>query len=420
MVTAAIERYPEGRKEQGNRAVREKLSLATARRIALAAQGLAEPRPAGDIAPRHLKKVLGRTGLLQIDSVSAVVRAHYMPLFSRLGPYRRNLLDDAATGRSRRVFEYWAHEASFLPVETWPLVQWRMAKAARNEGIYGGLARWASTRTEFIDEIFREIETAGPLAASDFDGHKGSGGWWGWSEAKHALEWLFWAGRITTATRRGFERVYDLPARVLPRDVLALPVPDQQEAVRELLRISARALGIATAADLRDYFRLSPGDADGPLADLVATGELHPVRVEGWSQKVFAWPDAKSPRKVEACALLAPFDPLVWERGRAERLFDFRYRLEIYTPAEKRVHGYYVLPFVLGERIVARVDLKADRAAKVLRVHGAFSEGCAPDETAERLAAELRLLTGWLDLADIEVARNGDLSAQLAAEVARF
>lgn len=394
--------------------MKEKISLAVARRIALAAQGFADPRPNSTPDRRHLARVLARTGLLQIDSVSAVVRAHYMPLYSRLGPYPLALLDNAAVTRKRRVFEYWAHEASFLPVETYPLMRWRMERAERGEEMYNGLAKWGRERAAYIEDIYREVVSRGPIAASALEGQKGSGGWWGWSDAKHAFEWLFWAGRITTASRRGFERLYDLPERVLPPAILGLPVPSPEDAHRQLLRISARAHGVATAGDLRDYFRLSPADIKGRIEELVEAGDLLPVRVEGWDKPAYLHKDARFPRKIEARALLAPFDPVVFERARTERLFDFRYRIEIYTPAEKRQYGYYVLPFLLGERIWARIDLKADRPAGVLRVHAAYAEPGAPPQTAAELFEELKLMQGWLGLESIEVTPAGDLGQPLA------
>ncbi|MGT2465664.1 winged helix-turn-helix domain-containing protein [Mesorhizobium atlanticum] len=394
--------------------MKEKLTLAMVRRIALGAQGFNDPRPNGVPDRRHLARVLSRTGLLQIDSVSAVVRAHYMPLYSRLGPYPLSLLDNAAVTRKRAVFEYWAHEASFLPVETYPLLRWRMQRAEQGDEMYLGLAKWGRERREMIDEIYREVADRGPIAASDIEGHKGNGGWWGWSEAKHAFEWLFWAGRITTAYRRGFERYYDLPERVLPQAVLDLPVPSVEDAHRELLRISARAHGIATYGDLRDYFRLAPGDTKDRIEELVEAGELLPVKVEGWDKPAYLHKDARIPRRIEARALLAPFDPVVFERTRTEKLFGFRYRIEIYTPAEKRQYGYYVLPFLLGDRIVARVDLRADRPASVLRVHAAYAEAGAPAETAAQLFDELKQMQAWLGLEAIEVALAGDLGPALA------
>jgi uncharacterized protein YcaQ len=394
--------------------MKETISAAMARRIALAAQGFAEPRPKATIDRRHVNAVLARLGLLQIDSVSVVVRAHYMPLFSRLGPYPRTLLDNAASGKKRSLFEYWAHEASFLPVETYPLMRWRMERAGRNEDIYGVLAKWARANSGLIDEIYQEVAARGPIAASDIKGAKGSGGWWGWSDEKHAFEWLFWAGRITAASRRGFERAYDLPERVLPAKIFNAPVPAPVDAQRELLRIAARAHGIATAPCLRDYFRLSASDMKGRIEELVEAGELLPVRVEGWNRQAYLHAGARIPRKVEARALLAPFDPLVFERSRTEALFGFRYRIEIYTPAPKRQYGYYVLPFLLGDQLVARVDLKADRPMGVLRMLAAYAQPAAPAHTVEALAAELRLMAGWLGLERVEVVPAGDLGPALA------
>ncbi len=396
--------------------MREKLSLAMARRVALAAQGFADPRPTGPIDRRHLNRILARLSLLQIDSVSAVVRAHYMPLFSRLGLYPMSLLDDAASAKKRRLFEYWAHEASFLPLETWPLMQWRMERARANDEsvIYKGLARWAGQNKRLIEAIYGEVAARGPIAASDIDGAKGKGGWWGWSDEKHAFEWLFWAGRITTHSRRGFERLYDLPERVIPPDIFNAPAPKPEDAHRELLRMSARALGVATYGDLRDYFRLSPGDMKGRLEEMVEEGELLPVKVEGWKQQAYLHTGARIPRKIHARALLAPFDPLVFERSRAERLFDFFYRIEIYTPAEKRQYGYYVLPFLLGDTIVARADVKADRPAGVLRVLATFAQPGAPPETAAELLEEFRLMQSWLGLERMEVVPKGDLGPALA------
>jgi uncharacterized protein YcaQ len=376
------------------------LSRAAARRIALAAQGFgAAPRAITGWAP--LGRVLGRIGLYQIDSVNVLARAHYLPAFSRLGPYDRGLLDRAAWGarRQRRLFEYWAHEASLLPLALHPLLRWRMVAAERGEIGWRSLRAFAGERRGEADAILRRIEAEGPLAASDFEHGKGRAGWWEWGATKQALEWLFWAGRITTATRRGgFERVYDLAERVIPAPVLALPTPDPAEARRQLVEMSARALGIASAGDLRDYFRLGPDDSRRAIAQLVEDGRLVPATVEGWSRPAFLHAEARRPRRIAGQALLAPFDPLIWERARAERLFGFRYRIEIYTPAAKRQHGYYVLPFLMDEALVARVDLKADRQAGKLRVRGAHFEPAAPADTRARLAAELAAMAGWLGL----------------------
>jgi uncharacterized protein len=398
------------------------LSLREARRIALAAQGFGQLRGPEPSSKRDLAKLVQRLGVVQIDSVNIIARAHTLPAFSRLGPYAAADLHALAyDGRRRKLFEYWGHEASYLPVEMQPLFRWRMARAAAGTNIYSGLARFGREKAGFIDEVRREVGARGPIAASELsvhrkaEGGKGSG-WWGWSEAKSALEWLFWAGEITTATRRGaFERIYDLTDRVLPKAVLATPTPSDADAQRELMRISAAAHGVGTEPCLRDYFRLEPADSKARVAELVEAGELVPVSVNGWDKPAYLWHRARLPARVAAQALLAPFDPLIWQRERTEALFGARIRLEIYTPADKRIHGYYVLPFVLGERVVARVDLKADRQAGTLQVLATHSE---PDSdgsrTLEPLAAELRLMAHWLGLERIAVAQRGDLAKALA------
>jgi uncharacterized protein YcaQ len=383
--------------------VTERLSLASARRIALAAQGFGEKRPA-TVTRRRLGATAARLGLHQIDSVNVLVRAHYLPAFSRLGPYDRGLIDRAAWGKrsERRLFEYWAHEASLLPLAMHPLLRWRMAQAERGEIGWGSLKAYAVERRAEAEAILGRIRAEGPLAASDFEHGKGKGGWWGWGDTKRALEWLFWAGRITTATRRaGFERVYDLTERVIPAAILDLPTPREADAQRELVAHAAAALGIATETDLRDYFRLKPEPARRAVAELVEEGILLPAAVAGWARPAYLHRDARRPRRIAGQALLAPFDPLVWERGRAERLFGFRYRIEIYTPAEKRTHGYYVLPFLLGERLVARIDLKADRSGSRLLVRKTTFEPGAPADAAERLDGELGLMARWLSLESV-------------------
>lgn len=388
------------------------LSLGQARRIALGAQGLARPRPTGPVSERRLLALAERLNLFQIDSVNVVARAHYLPAFSRLGSYPTALLDRAAWGKPRRLFEYWAHEASLLPFDLHPLLRWRMARAERGDAGWKSLRTFVEERRGEAEAILARIAAEGPLAASDLE--KGRTGWWEWSGAKRVLEWLFWAGRITTATRRGsFERVYDLPERVLPARIFALPTPKEAEAQRALLERAARAHGIATGRDLRDYFRLSPGESSPRIAELVEEGVLQPVRVSGWRDTAYLHRDAARPRRAEARALLAPFDPLIWERSRAERLFGLRYRIEIYTPAEKRVHGYYVLPFLLGDRIAARVDLKADRKHSRLLVQAAYREEGAPEDTTAALADELRLAAQWLCLDAVRVEGRGDLAGAL-------
>ena len=298
--------------------------------------------------------------------------------------------------KKRDAFEYWGHEASLIRLDLHPLFRWRMERAKRGEGIYGGLARFGREKRAFIEEVPARDRHARPHSCGRTvgGGHKGQGSWWGWSDGKRALEWLFWAGEVTTATRRGFERIYDLPERVLPAEILNAPTPSEDEAQRELLRLSIRALGIATERCLRDYFRLEPQDAKARIPELVEAGDLIPVTVEGWNGPVYLDPDAKIPRRIEAPALVSPFDPIVWERTRTERLFDFRYRIEIYTPVEKREFGYYCLPFVLGDKIVARVDLKADRTGGNLIVHSIHPEAGVPagDRSRRRSA---RSFASW-------------------------
>jgi hypothetical protein len=377
------------------------LSLKAARRIALAAQGFGA-RPAS-VNAGHLRRTIDRLSLHQIDSVNVLVRAHYLPAFSRLGAYDRGLLDRAAWGpkHKRTQFEYWAHEASLLPLELHPLLRWRMAQAEHGEIGWKSLRAFAKERRKDADALLDRIRSSGPVSASDFE--KGRGGWWGWGDAKQTLEWLFWAGLITTATRKpSFERIYDLPERVIPAAILSLPTPSPGDAKRALVERSARTLGVATATDLRDYFRLDPQSARTAITELVEDEVLIPVGVEGWKAPAFLHRDAKRPRRVSGHALLAPFDPLVWERARTERLFGFRYRIEIYVPADKRVHGYYVLPFLLDDRLIARVDLKADRQVLRLRVRKVTWEPDAPGEARERLAAELRLMATWLGLEQVD------------------
>jgi uncharacterized protein YcaQ len=378
----------------------ETLSPALARRIALAAQGFGRARPE-QVGAGHLGRLVDRLALHQIDSVNVLVRAHYLPAFSRFGSYDRGLIDRAAWGRKgeRRLFEYWAHEASLLPLDLYPLMRWRMERADRGEIGWTRLRAFARGRRPEAEAVLARIRDQGPLAASDFEGGRSASGWWEWSDAKHALEFLFWAGHVTTATRRNsFERVYDLSERVIPARILALPTPDASEAQRRLIERAGRALGIATAAELRDYFRLKPAEADAAIAALAEEGVLQRVSIAGLRVPAFLHRDARRPRRIDGQALLAPFDPLVWERTRTERLFGFRYRIGIYTPAEKREHGYYVLPFLMDERLVARVDLKADRARGRLLVQQTTFEPDAPAETHERLREEIALMTHWLGL----------------------
>jgi uncharacterized protein YcaQ len=397
----------------------ETLSAAQARRIALAAQGLAAPRAAGAIGRAQILRAVRRLGVVQIDSVNVLTRAHYLPLFSRLGAYPREVFEDLAWGRRPALFEYWGHEASLMPYELQPLLRWRMADAREGVGTWGGIARILREQRELLDKAEAQIARRGPLAASELEvGERGNGGWWGWSDGKRAAEALFWAGELAAATRRGtFERVYGLPDKVLPKAVREAPTPERAEAQRGLVRIAARAMGVATERDLRDYFRLPLADARARVGELVEAGDLVPVTVRGWGQPAFLHPDARRPRRARARALLSPFDNLIFFRERTERLFGVRLRLEIYTPAHKRAHGYYVLPFLQDEAITARVDLKSDRKAGRLVVQAAHAEPMADAETAPALAAELRLMAGWLGLSEVRVEPKGDLAGALAADL---
>jgi uncharacterized protein len=397
----------------------DELSLREARRIALAAQGLVDPRPNGQAGLHAVKRVLRHTGVLQIDSVNVLVRAHYLPVFSRLGPYPTDVVDRAASRAPRVLFEYWGHEASLMPVELQPLFRWRMQRV-RQEA-WGGIRHIAQEQPAFVRWVKDEVAALGSVTAGEIEHEaprRERTDWgWNWSDVKRALEYLFWAGEITAAGRRGFERLYDLPERVLPPKVIAAPTPTTAEAHRELVRIAARCHGVASEQDLRDYFRTSVSETRTAVAELVDEGALAPVRVQGWRRQAYLYRGTRLPRRARGRALLAPFDPLVWQRPRTEALFGFRYRIEIYVPPAKRVHGYYVLPFLVGDRLVARVDLKADRQFGVLRVQAAHGEPDAPPETPEELADELRLMAKWLTLSDITVAPRGDLASALAAAV---
>lgn len=398
----------------------ETLSAKEARRIALAAQGFGRMRPAQP-TKRHLLSTIEALGVIQLDSVNVVSRSHYLPFFSRLGAYDRALLEDLAWGRKPALVEYWAHEASLTPLATHPLLRWRMQDARDGVGVWKNVAKFLRTHAAFIDQALDAVDLRGPLAASALNlGAKGAGGWWGWSEGKRAMECLFWTGRLTTATRRGaFERVYDLTERVLPKAVHDAPTPERGEACKALLKIAARAMGVATERDLRDYFRLGLKDARDGVAALVAEGALVPASVSGWDQAAYLWPAARRPRAIKGSALLSPFDNLIWFRERAERIFDVRVRLEIYTPAHKRIHGYYVLPFLQNEAITARVDLKAERKTGRLLVLAAHAEPGADAQTPLALAGELALMARWLGLDQVEVSPVGDLAPALGLAVGR-
>jgi uncharacterized protein YcaQ len=397
------------------------LSAAQARRIALAAQGFADARPTGAVNVRHLRRVIGRTGLLQIDSVNVLQRAHYLPMFSRLGPYPTPVLDRAAYRAPRELFEYWGHEASLIPVSLQPVLRWRMAAAHAHA--WGRMRVIAAEQPELVAWVLAEVRDRGPVTAAEIeqDVPRRTDHWgWNWSDAKTALEWLFWSGEVTTAYRNGsFARVYDLPERVLPPDVLAVPTPSRAEAIRALVASAAAALGVAAEVELRDYYRL-PVDGFRPaVAELVEEGVLRPVTVAGWRPRAYLHRDARIPRRVAANTLISPFDPLVWERSRTQRLFGFHYRIGIYTPPAQREHGYYALPYLAGDSLVARVDLKADRRAGVLQIPGGWLEaGRSAPVVAEGLADALRDLARWLELDEIAVPDTGDGAGDLAPALA--
>jgi uncharacterized protein YcaQ len=399
---------------------RTRLTLAEARRAALAAQGFDRPRPEVPPTSRQVVDVVRRLGAVQIDSVNVLTRAHYLPAFSRLGPYDRALLDGASGSGPRRLFEYWGHEAALLPVATQPLLRWRMDRV--HDDAWGGMVRIRREQPDLVAEVAHVVRAHGPLTAAGVESiiaheeQRSREHWgWNWSAVKRALEYLFWAGEVSSAGRdSSFRRRYAVPEAVLPRSVLAVPTPAPEEAHRSLVLIAARALGVATAADLADHFRLPVAQARTAIDGLVADGELVELAVPEWPT-AYATPDLRVPRRVHAGALLVPFDPLVWFRPRTERLFGMRYRIEIYVPAAQRVHGYYVLPFLHGERLVARVDLKADRPGGRLLVQASHAHGEVGDQALAALVAELRGLAGWLGLADLVVAPVGDLAGRLAA-----
>ena len=392
----------------------DQLSLPLARRVALAAQGLARPRPAS-VGTRQLVGAVGRLGLLQIDSVNVFERSHHLPVLARLGPYDRSRLDDLVLSPPGRFVEYWAHEAAVVPVESWPLLRWRMAEHAERAAAGDS---WLSTNAGTAAWLLAEIREKGPLPASlvEHDANVRTGPWWGWGEVKRGLEQLFRTGELVSAGRRRFERVYALPEQVLPADLLGREV-GRHAAHVALVEHAARAHGVGTADDLADYFRLRAADVAPALHELTDAGVLRRVAVQGWSRPAWLHADARLPRAVDADALLSPFDPVVWHRPRAERLFGFRYRIEIYTPRERRVHGYYVLPVLQGDRLVARVDLKSDRRARVLLVQASWRERDLPVDVG-RLAALLAEAAAWQGLDRVEVVDRGDLATELRAAVA--
>lgn len=392
------------------------LGGSAARRMAIAAQGLAAPRPGGRVDLRHLRRVFGRVGALQIDPINVVERAAHLTLFARLGSHDRDLLWRAYD--RHELIEYWAHQACFLPVDAYPLFRHRM-EAVRPWVEVRALER---ERPGYLEAVFEEVRRRGPLAAADLSdpGERHTPYWGtGWTAGKLALEWLFVTGRLVVGERRGLVRRYDLPERVVPREYLDAPAPSRAEAQRLLLLRAARSLGVGTASDLGGYYGLPSQEVRPTVEGLAAEGALEQVEVAGWREPAFRHPEAEAPRRVEAAALLCPFDSLIWDRRRTERLFEFHYRTEIYTPAAKRIWGYYVFPFLLGDRLAARVDLKADRGRGVLLAPGAFLEaGEDPARVAPALAAEVGAMAEWLGLSGVEAGEHGNLAGPLRAALA--
>ena len=401
------------------------LSSAEARRLALSSLGLAAKRPRR-ASVAHVRATAERLGAIQIDSVNVLARAHYLPTFSRYGPYPTAALDDLVHGR-RELFEYWGHAACFLPLDLYPLLRWRMENQCE---AWSGVGR---KQQDFMKAVYDEVAERGPLSAGQLsNGGKSKGPWWGWSDGKEALELLFRMGRVAIAGRRNFERLYDIPERVFPIELLGAAPVAAADAKEALLVRAARALGVGTAKDIAQYFhidawwdrltvngRRAPAKTDMLFAELVEDGRLERVNVQGWKQPAYVVPDVRIPRSVDACAIVSPFDPLLWERKWTKTVFDFDYQIEIYVPGPKRIYGYYVLPFVMGDRFAARVDLKADRKTSTLIVHGAFVEdGLDPRAVSAALAGELRSIAACLSLESFAVGSKGNLARLLKRALA--
>ena len=402
---------------------RENLSLSEARRIALTSQGFDRPRPNGKVNASHIRRAIRRLGLVQIDYVNVLTPAHYQVIFSRLGSYEKSLFDEVAY-RRREFTEQWAHERSILPVESWPLLRYRMESHRVRPW---GFEKFLGEQSSYAAWALEEIRARGPLSAEDLSEPDGmprrtSDKWgWGGNLKNQVLEAHFGFGRLAVVERLpNFARVYDLAERVIPAEHHVRKV-EREEAQRELLRLAARSHGVSTAGDLADYYRMPIREARQRIAELVEAGELRKAKVEGWSEPAYLHPEAMAPQRIDAAALLSPFDPVVWHRPRAARLFGFDYRVEIFTPQEKRRWGYYVLPFLLGERLVARVDLKADRAARRLLTLAAYIEtGADSGAVADALAAELWAMAAWLKLDSVSVERRNGFARTLAAAVRAY
>jgi len=403
-----------------------RIGSAEARRLALRSLGFGRQKP-GRAGVAHVRATAARLSAIQIDSVNVLARAHYLPTFSRFGPYPMSALDDLAH-RTRELFEYWGHAACFLPIELYPLMRWRMDNQRE------AWSRLSRTQKAFHEAVHREVAARGPIAAGELSiGGRSTGPWWGWSRGKLALELLFRQGRLAIAGRRNFERLYDLPERVIPDAARLAPTLAPDEARKALFVRAARAMGLGTAKDITHYFhvdawwdrrfvrkRRKPSSPSHLFDQLVEERRLERVTVEGWKAPAYLVPGARVPRAVDARAIVSPFDPILWERKWTKAVFGFDYQIEIYVPGPKRVHGYYVLPFLLDDRFAARVDLKADRKGSALIVHAAYVEpGFDAARAAAALGDELRALAAWLSLDSFQIARKGNLSAPLRRAVAR-
>ena len=402
------------------------LSSADARRVALSSLGFGVKRPVR-AGPAHVRATAARLSAIQIDSVNVLARAHYLPTFSRYGPYPMSALDDMVHAR-RELFEYWGHAACFLPIDLYPLMRWRM----ENQCVaWAGVSR---KQKDFMEAVYREVAERGPISAGELSiGGKSTGPWWGWSEGKRAIELLFRQGRVAVAGRRNFERLYDIPERVFPDAVLRAGAVAPSDAKKALILRAARAMGVGTAKDIAQYFQIDAWwdrlSVDGRRApaktgvlfdELVEDGRLERVRVEGWKQPAFVVAGLSIPRSIDARAIVSPFDPVLWERKWTKAVFDFDYQIEIYVPGPKRIYGYYVLPFLLGDRFAARVDLKADRKTSTLILHAAYVErGLDARAVADALAKELRSLATWLSLDSFTVRLKGNLATPLKRALTR-
>jgi uncharacterized protein len=387
------------------------ISIDAARRMAVVAQGFAKERPSGVVTRRHVSSLMNNVGLIQIDSVNVLARSHELVMFSRLGDHEKDLLARATAHGD--IFEYWGHEAAHMPASQHHLMRFRMRENSDGHWIQRVSSELQKKDPRFLEEVLERVRNEGPLVASDISTRSGpKGPWWDWDTGKRALEVLFWRGEITAYRRAtDFARVYDLTERVMPSHVLLMPTPSERESRKQLLLIAAKCCGVATARDLADYHRQKPKECLHLVDELVATGQLEKVRVDGWRDNAFMLPRTSMPRSVRSRALLSPFDSLIWYRPRTERLFDFHYRLEIYTPAPKRTFGYYVLPFLLDDTLVGRVDLKADRHNSVLKVLAAYAEPSVDRQHVSReLAAELQNMAQWLRLSDLQILRKGNLA----------